>query len=158
LARQENLSFKQERKLKGDVANLIDADLCCYLYLPLSFMNVCGDGVRTVCSFYKILPEEVLIVHDDLDLKPGMVKLKTGGGHAGHNGLRDIITCLQTKDFHRLRIGIGHPGNRDIVSDYVLGKPSPDERKLIDEAIVRSLNILPLIVNGDFAKAMQKLH
>ena len=85
MARQENLSFKQERKLKGDVTNLICADLSCCLYLPLSFMNVSGDGVRSVCSFYKILPEEVLVVHDDLDLQPGIVKLKTGGGHAGHS-------------------------------------------------------------------------
>lgn len=152
------MSFKQEHKLKGEVANLICADLSCCLYLPLSFMNVSGDGVRKVCTFYKISPEEVLVVHDDLDLNPGVVKLKTGGGHAGHNGLRDVISCLQSKDFHRLRIGIGHPGNRELVVDYVLGKPAPNERKLIDEAIVRSLDILPLIINGDFAKAMQKLH
>ncbi len=152
------MSFQPERKLKGEVANIDSVNSSCYLYLPLSFMNVSGESVRTICNFYKILPEEVLVVHDDLDLAPGVVKLKTGGGHAGHNGLRDIIACLQTKDFHRLRIGIGHPGTRELVVDYVLGKPSPTERKLINEAITRSLDILPLVINGEFAQAMQKLH
>lgn len=158
MARQERLSFQQEKKLKGEFANIICANLSCFLYMPLSYMNVSGECVRTIANFYKILPEEILVVHDDLDLAPGVVKLKTGGGHAGHNGLRDIISCLQTKDFHRLRIGIGHPGNRELVVDYVLGKPSPVERKLIDDAIVRSLDVIQLIICGDFAKAMQKLH
>ena len=158
MARQEHFSFQAERKLKGEVASVVYANVSCCLYLPLSFMNVSGESVRTVCNFYKILPEEVLVVHDDLDLLPGAVKLKTGGGHAGHNGLRDIIACLQTNDFHRLRIGIGHPGNRELVVDYVLGKPSPTERTLIDEAILRSLDVLPLVVSGELAKAMQNLH
>lgn len=126
--------------------------------MPLSYINLSGEAVRTICSFYKILPEEVLVVHDDLDLEPGIVKLKTGGGHAGHNGLRDIIACLQTNNFHRLRIGIGHPGHRELVVDYVLGKPQQAEKNLINEAIISSLDILPLIIAGDFAQAMQKLH
>lgn len=158
MARQERLSFQKEQKLKGEFANFVSANSSCFLFLPLSFMNVSGDCVRAFCSFYKILPEEILVVHDDLDLSPGSVKLKTGGGHAGHNGLRDIIACLQTKDFHRLRIGIGHPGNRELVVDYVLGKPKLEERNLIDEAILRSLNVLPLIISGDLGQAMQKLH
>lgn len=121
-------------------------------------MNGSGSCVRAVCNFYKILPTEVLVVHDDLDLPPGIIKLKTGGGHAGHNGLRDIIAHLQTKDFHRLRIGVGHPGQRDQVVDYVLSKPSAADRELIDTAIVRALHLLPEMCAGDFAEAMQKLH
>ncbi len=158
MARQESLFFKQEHKLKGEIATMVYAGISCSLYLPSSFMNLSGECVRAVCNFYKILPEEILVVHDDLDLSPGVVKLKTGGGHAGHNGLRDIIANLQTKNFHRLRIGIGHPGHRELVVDYVLGKPSPSDKKLIDEAIFSSLEVLPLVICGDFATAMQKLH
>lgn len=121
-------------------------------------MNCSGSCVRAVCNFYKFIPTEILVVHDDLDLPPGVIKFKTGGGHAGHNGLRDIIAHLQTKDFHRLRIGVGHPGQRDQVVDYVLSKPSAAERELIDKAIVRALNLLPEMCAGNFAEVMQKLH
>lgn len=158
VAAQDHLLFKQDRKIRGELATLAIENNSCGLFLPASFMNVSGECVRAVCNFYKILPGEILVVHDDLDLSPGVVKFKTGGGHAGHNGLRDIISHMQSKDFHRLRLGVGHPGHRELVVDYVLGKPAPKDRELIDSAITRAVDILPTIISGDFASAMQKLH
>lgn len=126
--------------------------------MPLSFMNLSGECVRAVCQFYRILPQEVLVAHDDLDLPAGRIRLKTGGGHGGHNGLRDIIAKLGSPDFHRLRIGIGHPGHRDLVLDYVLGKPSQQDRQLIEDAIDRAVTVIPTVITGDFAAAMTTLH
>lgn len=150
--------FKEEHKFKAELANLVLNNNSCHLLLPLDFINVSGKVVSSFSNFFKIVPEEILVVHDDLDLAPGVIKFKSGGGHAGHNGLRDIITCLQTKNFHRLRIGIGHPGARQLVVDYVLGKPLASDKHLIDSAILRGLEALPSILAGDFAKAMQRLH
>lgn len=154
----DNLSFKNDLRIKGEFTAFTVGNDSCFLFLPASFMNASGECVRAVCNFYKILPSEILVAHDDLDLLPGVVRLKTGGGHAGHNGLRDIITHLQSNAFHRLRLGVGHPGHRDLVVDYVLGKPAAKDRELIDAAITRAIDILPVIVIGDFATAMQKLH
>jgi peptidyl-tRNA hydrolase, PTH1 family len=158
LAEVESLSFKSDRKLRGEIATLNTDNIQCSVFTPSSFMNVSGECVRAVCQFYKILPSEILVAHDDLDLPVGSIRLKTGGGHGGHNGLRDIISRLNTKDFNRLRIGIGHPGHRDLVVDYVLGKPSVHDRELIDNAINSAIDATPTIIEGNFAKAMQNMH
>jgi len=129
-----------------------------WLVLPQSFMNASGRAVQMLAGFFKIAPAEILVVHDELDFEPGTAKIKQGGGIAGHNGLKDISQRLGSHDYWRLRLGIGHPGDRAAVSDYVLGKPSAEDRADIDEAIARSIEILPLCLSGDLQGAMQKLH
>jgi len=129
-----------------------------WLVLPQSFMNASGRAVQMLAGFFKIAPAEILVVHDELDFEPGTAKIKQGGGIAGHNGLKDISQRLGSHDYWRLRLGIGHPGERGAVSDYVLGKPSAADRAEIDEAIGRSVEILPLCLAGDMQGAMQKLH
>jgi PTH1 family peptidyl-tRNA hydrolase len=121
-------------------------------------MNVSGRSVGALLQFYKIAPAEMLVVHDELDLSPGVARLKMGGGHGGHNGLKDIIAHLDTKDFWRLRIGIGHPGERAEVSNYVLNDPRREERELIDDAMRQAQNIAPLFIEGKTEAAMLKLH
>ena len=120
-------------------------------------MNRSGQAVAAVMRFFKIPLEQILVVHDDLDLPPGTIRLKKGGGHGGHNGLRDLISHLG-KDFYRLRIGIGHPGHKDQVVDYVLKKPSMEDRHRIDDAIYAALDVMPNIVKGQFDNAMNTLH
>ena len=129
-----------------------------WLVLPQSFMNASGRAVQMLAGFFKIQPAEILVVHDELDFAPGVAKMKQGGGIAGHNGLRDISHRLGSHDYWRLRLGIGHPGDRNAVVDYVLQKPSVEDRADIDEAIGRSIEILPLCLAGDMQAAMQKLH
>lgn len=121
-------------------------------------MNRSGQSIARLAQFYKIKPEQILIVHDELDLSPGSVKLKQGGGHGGHNGLRDTINQLGSKDFYRLRLGIGHPGSKEQVVGYVLGKTPVREKDLIESAIDKSIDSLALILNGDMQKAMNQLH
>ncbi len=158
LAQAQRLQFKADKKLGGEWVRCDDFQTHSLLFLPLSFMNLNGTSVRAMSQFYGILPQEILIVHDELDLSPGDIRLKTGGGHGGHNGLRDLIQQLQTPDFHRLRIGIGHPGHRDLVTDYVLSKPSVVDKEKIVEAIERALAEMPLILAGNFTLAMNHLH
>jgi PTH1 family peptidyl-tRNA hydrolase len=129
-----------------------------WLVLPQSFMNASGRAVQMLAGFFKIPAAEILVVHDELDFAPGVAKMKQGGGIAGHNGLRDISQRLGSHDYWRLRVGIGHPGDRNAVTDYVLQKPSADDRAGIDEAIARSIEVLPLCLAGDMQGAMQKLH
>ncbi len=129
-----------------------------WLLLPQSFMNASGRPVQLLASFFKIEPAEILVVHDELDFSPGVAKIKQGGGIAGHNGLRDISARLGTHDYWRLRIGIGHPGERHAVTDYVLHKPGQEERAEIDAAISRGLEVLPFVLAGDMQGAMLKLH
>lgn len=129
-----------------------------WLVLPQNFMNASGRPVQMLASFFKIAPAEMLVAHDDLDFAPGVVRLKQGGGVAGHNGLKDISARLGSHDYWRLRIGIGHPGDRHAVTDYVLHKPAQDERGEIDAAIGRALEVLPLVLAGDVQGAMLKLH
>ena len=129
-----------------------------WLVLPQSFMNASGRAVQMLAGFFKIPAAEILVVHDELDFAPGVAKMKQGGGIAGHNGLRDISHRLGSHDYWRLRLGIGHPSDRAQMSDYVLGKPSTEDRAAIDDAIARSLEILPLCLSGDMQGAMQKLH
>lgn len=158
IAQAKQLQFKSDKRLGGEWVRF-DADPAhCLLMLPLAFMNLNGASVRALAQFYDILPHEILIAHDELDLAAGDLRLKTAGGHGGHNGLRDVIAQLQSNDFHRLRIGIGHPGHKDLVSDYVLSKPSVADREKITLAITRALTELPLILAGNFAVAMNRLH
>lgn len=129
------------------------------LLIPTTFMNLSGQAVAALCQFFKITPEEILVAHDELDIDTGTARLKQGGGHGGHNGLRDIITKLgNNKQFHRLRIGISHPGSANLVSGYVLKKAPPAEHQKMLDAIDESVRTLPDILTGDWAKAMNYLH
>ena len=158
LAREQKLSFKSESKFHGLTARGQLHGHEVLLLKPQTFMNVSGRSVGALVQFYKIAPAEMLVVHDELDLPPGVARLKMGGGHGGHNGLKDIIAHLGSKDFWRLRLGIGHPGERDEVSDYVLSQARREERELIDEAIRRSLAVANLVIEGKTEAAMLKLH
>ena len=158
VARQVNACFKSESKYKSEVARCSIAGNDCRLQKPMDFMNRSGLPVASLAAFYQIPRSSILIVHDDLDLPPGTVKLKRGGGHGGHNGLRDLIPHLGGNDFLRLRIGIGHPGHRDDVVGYVLKNASRDERAIFDRAIDEAVKVLPDIISGDFDKAMKELH
>ncbi len=129
-----------------------------WLLKPTTFMNDSGRSVGALSKFYKIPPEAILVVHDELDLPPGTVKLKKGGGHGGHNGLKDIAAQLGTPDFWRLRLGIGHPGDKNAVATYVLKDPTRDEMRAIEENIDQSTTLLPLLLKGEFEAAMLKLH
>ncbi|KTC78037.1 aminoacyl-tRNA hydrolase [Legionella brunensis] len=158
LTLRHSASFKVEKKLHGELASFTIKDYPCKTMLPLTFMNHSGLPTREACQFYRIEAHEILVVHDELDLPAGRIKIKTGGGHGGHNGLRDIITNLGSADFHRLRIGIGHPGHKDLVFNYVLGKPSQQDRQLIFDAIDRGIAIIPIALTGNIAAAMNLLH
>ncbi len=129
-----------------------------WLLLPQTYMNASGRSVALLAGFFKIPADEILVAHDELDFAPGAAKMKQGGGVTGHNGLRDIAARLGSLDFWRLRLGIGHPGERSVVADYVLQKPAPDDRAAIDDAIDKGLAILPLCLAGDLQGAMLKLH
>lgn len=158
LARLQNLSFKNEPKFHGLMARGLLHDHEMLLLKPQTFMNVSGRSVGALAQFYKIAPAEILVVHDELDLPPGVARLKLGGGHGGHNGLKDIIAHLGTKDFWRLRLGIGHPGERSEVSNFVLHDPRREERELIDAAMQRALDVAHLVIEGKTEAAMLKLH
>lgn len=152
-------SFHAEGKFFGECARAQlpgGADL--WLLKPATFMNLSGQAVVALARFYKILPDEILVVHDELDLPPGTARFKQGGGHGGHNGLKDIIARLGSRDFWRLRLGIGHPGDRNEVVNYVLKKPRSEEQGAIDQAIVEALKVLPQAIGGDMAGAMLQLH
>jgi len=149
-----------DRNYKGVVAriNRSGADGPVWLLQPMTYMNLSGQSVAPLARFFKIAPAEVLVVHDELDLAPGQMKLKQGGGAAGHNGLKDILAQLGSPDFWRLRIGIGHPGDRGEVANWVLRKPPLDDRIAIDKCVADSLATLPLLLAGDMAGAMMKIH
>jgi PTH1 family peptidyl-tRNA hydrolase len=158
LARQCAGQFHHDNRYRSDIARCTIAGHECRLQKPLEFMNCSGQPVASLAAFYRIARSCILVVHDDLDLPPGTVRLKKGGGHGGHNGLRDLIPKLGGNDFLRLRIGIGHPGHRDDVVGYVLKPATPDERAAIDAAIDAALEVLPDIVAGRLDKAMKALH
>lgn len=161
LADAHRVQLAKDEKYHGLTAKLAHTGRAggeVWLVQPQTFMNLSGKSVGGLARFFKIAPEEILVVHDELDFAPGVAKLKLGGGVAGHNGLKDIAAAMGSQNFWRLRIGIGHPGDRNLVGDYVLSSPSPADRKLIDEAIDRGLDCLPLIMAGDGAAAMLKLH
>ena len=129
-----------------------------WLLKPNTFMNASGKSVAALVQYYKILPEQILVIHDELDLPVGTVKLKIGGGHGGHNGLKDIVSALGTPNFWRLRLGIGHPGDRNEVVNFVLKAPAKDEQSAINVGIDDSVNALALLQAGEFEAAMLKLH
>ena len=155
LAREKGVTLRIESRFHGLVARIPAAD--CWLLEPSTFMNASGRSVAALAHFYRILPDQILVVHDELDLPPGGAKLKRGGGAAGHNGLKDIIAHLG-QDFWRLRLGIGHPGDRAKVLNYVLEHPRKEEQPAIDDAIDRSLGLWPLLAEGKTEAAMLKLH
>ena len=129
-----------------------------WLLKPQTFMNLCGKSVATLARFFKIAPEEILVAHDELDIVPGEAKLKLGGSHAGHNGLRDIHAQLGTDAYWRLRLGVGHPGDKSEVVNWVLKKPSLDHRVAIDQSIARALKALPHLLAGEMDKATMLVH
>ena len=159
LARSKNIELKPEGKFFGATGSLFIGDNDIRLLNPTTFMNRSGKSVSALATFYKILPSQILIAHDELDLSAGVAKFKIGGGHGGHNGLRDVIDKLSNdRSFARLRIGIDHPGNASQVSSYVLQKASPQQEKLINKSIENALRWLYLMTKGDWAKAMTGLH
>ena len=158
LARELKLSLAPERGFWGLVARASVQGQALWLLQPQTFMNLSGKSVAALARFYKITPPEIVVVHDELDLSPGQVKLKRGGGHAGHNGLRDIHAQLGSSDYWRLRIGIGHPGDRTDVANWVLKKPPTDQRTLIEDSIAHSLKAWPLLHSGDMDKATLQIH
>lgn len=158
LAHAAHTTLRHENKYHGMHAQVKLHGQDCHLLIPTTYMNLSGKSVKALANFYKIPPEAILIAHDEIDLPSGDIRLKFDGGHGGHNGLRDIISQLNTKQFYRLRIGVGHPGNSKDVVDYVLKQPKKSERELIDTALQDAHRILPLIVEGQFQKAMHELH
>ena len=157
-ARAQHFAFKAEGKFHGLAARGMVQSHELFLLKPQTFMNVSGRGVGALAQFYKIAPEQILVVHDELDLPPGSAKLKLGGGHGGHNGLKDIIAHLGSREFWRLRIGIGHPGDRAEVVNYVLNAPRREEMALIEQAMQRAQDVAHLIAEGKLEAAMLKLH
>lgn len=159
IAERYQAPLKSEGKFFGQIANTTIEGHSIRLLIPSTYMNRSGQAVGAICQFYKIEPEEILVAHDELDFAPGIAKLKTGGGHGGHNGLRDIIQSLgNQKGFHRLRIGIGHPGSARQVSDYVLKKAAPQEFEAMQASLDASLKQLPLMLAGKWPEAMKNLH
>ena len=158
LADQYRGRFLPEKKFHGEVARINVGGQDIWLLKPDTFMNRCGLSVVSLALFYKIPPDNILVVHDEIDLKAGTARLKSGGGHGGHNGLRDIVSHLGTKDFQRLRIGVDHPGSKHLVFDYVLKRPDAKDRHAIEEAIDDALRVMPKIAAGEWEKAMHQLH
>ena len=160
LARQVGGRFGVESKLRGETAKIHYEGQNLWLLKPITYMNASGASVAAALRYWKIEPEEMLVVHDDLDLPPGAARLKFDGGHGGQNGLRDIFAHLGHGRFHRLRIGIGHPGpgQKDRVTPWVLGRPSAADEQAILQAIGDAFEVLPLVVAGEFEKAMHRLH
>ncbi|MBX9716507.1 MAG: aminoacyl-tRNA hydrolase [Burkholderiaceae bacterium] len=158
VARQLKTTLLPDRSYFGLVArvNLTGGPL--WLLEPMTFMNLSGKSVAPLARFFKIAPEEILVAHDELDLMPGQMKMKRGGSHAGHNGLRDIQAQLGSPDFWRLRLGIGHPGVKAEVINHVLRKPPLAEREAIDQSITQALGALDLLIAGDMDRAMLKIH
>ena len=157
-ARQLGARLSAERAYFGLVGRVNRPTGPVWLLQPQTYMNVSGKSVAALARFFKIAPQEILVVHDELDLLPGQMKLKQGGGHAGHNGLRDIHAQLGSADYWRLRLGIGHPGVKAEVADYVLRKPPADQREAIERTIDESLKQLEPMLNGDLQQALMKLH
>ena len=159
LARQHGASLSPEAKFFGLSARIIMGSQDLRLLIPTTFMNLSGKAIAAMANFYKIEPENILVAHDELDLDPGVARLKHGGGHGGHNGLRDTIKALgNNKDFARLRLGIGHPGNAKQVASFVLKKAPQAEQQLIDDAIYEATKVMPLAAKGEWNSAMKELH
>lgn len=157
-ARQLGASLVPERAYHGLAARVQRRGHTVWLLEPMTYMNLSGKSVAALARFYKIEPAQILVAHDELDLQPGQMKLKQGGSAAGHNGLKDIHATFGTADFWRLRLGIGHPGVKAEVANYVLKKPSREHREAIDKCIEQSLDALDLLLAGEMERAMMKIH
>ncbi len=158
VARLHGGQFRSEPRFHGELCRITVAGSSPWLLKPATYMNRSGTSVGSLAAFYKVPPDQILVVHDDIDLPAGTVRFKQGGGHGGHNGLRDIHRQLGTPDYLRLRLGVGHPGQRDDVVGYVLTSPPAVERQLIEAAIEAALEQLEQVVAGDFAAVMRALH
>ena len=159
LARRFNISLNPESKFFGKTARTLVNGKEVRLLVPTTFMNLSGKAVGALASFYRIKPEEILVIHDELDLPPGTAKLKQGGGHGGHNGLKDIVAQLgNNNNFYRLRIGIGHPGHRDLVAGYVLNKPSPSDRDALEKVLDEATDCVEMIFKDGMVKATNRLN
>lgn len=157
LAEDSGAAWRRETRHQCELAKVRVADQELWLLKPQTFMNRSGAAVQSVAAFHRIPPQQMLVVHDEIDLPPGVARLKQGGGHGGHNGVRDVIACMGA-DFWRLRLGVGHPGSKDQVIDSVLGRASAAEQALIDASLQGALAIMPLLLRGETQKAMQQLH
>lgn len=158
IAHAQSESFRAEPKFLGELARVRIAGQDVRLLKPSTYMNRSGQSVVAVARYFDIPPECILIAHDELDLPVGVTRIKQGGGHAGHNGLRDSISALGSREFWRLRIGIAHPGDRTLVTGYVLGRPSRDDESRIRESLDDAERRLPELVEGQFQMAMNRLH
>ena len=158
LSQHYSLDFKLESRFQGEVANAQIKGLPIRVLRPVTFMNESGQSVASLMRYFAIEPGSLLVIHDDLDLEPGVARLKEGGGHGGHNGLRDLIRHLDSNDFVRLRLGIGHPGHPDDVTDYVLHVPPAGQRTVIVDAVSRAVALIEPMINGDHASVMNELH
>lgn len=158
LCRSHGLTLREERKFLGYLTRLDLEGQACWLLKPMTYMNRSGQSVAAMMNFYRLAPDNLLVVHDELDLPAGEARLKVGGGHGGHNGLRDIMAHLGNGDFMRLRIGIGHPGTRELVTPYVLSRPDATSDEAIQKAIETAMVALPEILRGEFRQAMNRLH
>lgn len=159
LARHFNVSLNPESKFFGKTARTLLNGKEVRLLVPTTFMNLSGKAVGALASFYRIKPEEILVIHDELDLPAGTAKLKQGGGHGGHNGLKDIVAQLgNNNNFYRLRIGIGHPGHRDLVAGYVLNKPSPADRDALKKVLDEATDCVEMIFKDGMVKATNRLN
>jgi len=157
LARRAGGTFRNESRHQGEIAKVRISGTELWLLKPMSFMNNSGGPVQSMANFYKFPVESVLVAYDELDFPPGVIRLKQGGGAAGHNGIRDI-TSQAGDQFWRLRIGIGHPGDRSAVLNYVLGRPSAEDSRLIEDAIAAGLDVVPTLLSEGGQKATQRLH
>lgn len=159
LARRFNVSLNPENKFFGKTVRTLVNEKEVRLLVPTTFMNLSGKAVGALASFYRIKPEEILVIHDELDLPAGIAKLKQGGGHGGHNGLKDIVAQLgNNNNFYRLRIGIGHPGHRDLVAGYVLNKPSPADRDALEKVLDEATDCVEMIFKDGMVKATNRLN
>lgn len=157
IKQQTNSALKLDAKMFGEVGK-ISTQADAWLLKPMTYMNASGKAVAALANYYKIKPSEILVIHDELDLPAGTCKMKFAGGHGGHNGLRDIHAALGTPDYWRLRVGIGHPGDRNEVVNYVLKAPLKAEQEAIEESLYQSSKVFDLLLKGDFEQAMLKLH
>lgn len=153
LAQKLSLVLQLQKKFRAEMAEFSQHSQRIYLVKPLTYMNESGIAVAGIAHFFQIKPEEILIVHDELDFEPGTLRFKQGGGHGGHNGIRHIMACLGSSDFYRLRLGIGHPGHKDRVVGYVLDSPSIHEKERIDAVIAAALETMPQLLSGEFKEA-----
>ncbi|OOF86925.1 aminoacyl-tRNA hydrolase [Rodentibacter ratti] len=159
LAHRFNTTLNPENKFFGKTARTLVNGKEVRLLVPSTFMNLSGKAVAALSGFYRIKPEEILVIHDELDLPPGSAKLKLGGGHGGHNGLKDIVAKLgNNNNFHRLRLGIGHPGHRDLVAGYVLNNPSPSDRQALEKALDEATDCVEMIFKDGMVKATNRLN